>query len=74
MISPKYSITATIKSNVIGIAYLGELEIHAVLMYHCATYSVWPGQLHLVLYLALTAKTMDTPAPNDQHVLQKLSY
>ena len=30
-------------------------------MYHCATCSVWPGPLLIFLYLALTAKTLDTP-------------
>ena len=33
-----------------------------VLTYHCATYSVWPSLLLIVLYLALTAKPFETPA------------
>ena len=38
MISPKHSISATIEGNVIDSRYVGELEIHVVLPYHCATY------------------------------------
>ena len=57
MISPQHSITATIEGKVIDVTYVGELEIHAVLTYHCATYSVLPGP---PLYLALTAKTLNT--------------
>ena len=43
-------------------------------MYHCATYSVWPGPLHTFEYLALTAKTLDTPdlkVPSSLLVVQK---
>ena len=61
MISPKHGITASIEGNVIDITYVGELEIHAEFTYHSATYSVWPGPLLFVLYLAPTAKTLDTP-------------
>ena len=56
-------------SNVIDITYVGELEIHTVLMYHCDAYSVWPGPLHIVLYLDFTAKTLGTPALSKQHVI-----
>ena len=38
MINPKYSITPTIERNVIDIIYVGELGIHTVLTYHCATF------------------------------------
>ena len=38
MIRPKHSISTAIEDNII---YVGELEIHTVLTYHCATYSVW---------------------------------
>ena len=62
MIRPKHSITATIENNVIDFIYVGELEMHTVVTYQCATYSVWPGPLLIVLYLALTAKTYETPA------------
>ena len=61
MISAKHCITGTIEGNGIDIIYIGELEIHTVLMYHCATYSVSSGSLLIVLYLALTAKSLDTP-------------
>ena len=37
MISPKQSITSSIEANVIEITYVGELEVHTVLTYHCAT-------------------------------------
>ena len=60
MISPKHIINATITANVVDIIYVGELEIHTALTYHCATYSVWPGPLLIVLYLALTAKPLET--------------
>ena len=60
MICPQHSITATIEGKVIDIKYVGELEIHAVLTYHCATYSVLPGPSLIALYLALTAKTLNT--------------
>ena len=49
MLGTQYGVTATIDGNVIGITYVGELEIHTVLTYHCATYSVWPGPLFIVL-------------------------
>ena len=45
MISPKYSIIATITGNVVDITYVDELEIHTALTYHCATNSVWHGPL-----------------------------
>ena len=61
MISQKLSITFTIDGNVIVIIYIGEIEIHTVLMYHCASYSVRPCPLLIVLYLALAAKILDTP-------------
>ena len=57
MINAIHSITATIE----GIIYVGELETHTVLMFHGVTDSVWPGSLFIVLYVALTAKTLDTP-------------
>ena len=60
MISPKNSITATIEGSAIDSIYVGELETHTVLTNHCATYSAWPGPMLIVLYLALTAKTLDT--------------
>ena len=62
MISAKHSVSATIESNVIDIVYVDEIEIHTVLTYHCATYTVWPGPFLVVLYLALNAKSLDTPA------------
>ena len=69
MNSPKRSITATIEGNVIDVIYVDELEIHAVLSYHCASYCVWPGPLLIVLYMTRTAKILDTPeleqAPED---------
>ena len=58
IIAPKHSITAAIEGNVIDIIYAGELEIHIVLTYHCATYSMWLGPLVIFLYLDLTAKTL----------------
>ena len=61
-ISPKHSISATFGGNGIDIIYVGELKVHAVLSYHYATYSVWPGPLLIVLYLALTSESLDTPA------------
>ena len=60
MIRPKHSISATIEDNVIDTICLGELEIHRVLAYHCAAYSVFPVPLLIVLYLALQAKILDT--------------
>ena len=60
MIRPKHSISATIEDNVIDTICLGELEIHRVLAYHCAAYSVFPVPLFIVLYLALQAKILDT--------------
>ena len=38
----KHSISATIEGNVTDIIYVGELEIHTVLTYHCA--GVAPGE------------------------------
>ena len=61
IISPEHSISAAIEGIVIDITYLGELEPHTVLPYHCVMYSVWPGPLFIVLYLALTANSLDTP-------------
>ena len=79
IISPKHSITTTIEDSVIDIIFVGKLEVHTIVTYHCATYSVYPGLLltivtyHcatysvypglllIVLYLALTAKTLRTP-------------
>ena len=61
MINAIHSITATIEGIVIDIIYVGELETHTVLMFHGVTDSVWPGSLFIVLYVALTAKTLDTP-------------
>ena len=61
MDNPEHSISATIEGSVSYIIDAGELEIHTVLTYHCATYSVRPGPLTVVLYLALTAKSLDTP-------------
>ena len=62
MISPRHSVTTTIEGNAIDIIYLGVLEIRAVITYHCATYSMWPGPLLIVLYLGFAAKTLNTPA------------
>ena len=62
MIGPEHRINATIDINVIDIIYESELEIHTLITYHCASYSVWHGSLLIVLYLALPAKSMDTPA------------
>ena len=45
---------------VMDIIYVGELETYTVLTYHCASYSVWPSLLLILLYLALNAKTLDT--------------
>ena len=45
---------------VIDIIYVGELEIHTVLTYHCTTFSLWPGPLPIVLHMGLTAKPSDT--------------
>ena len=59
--SPEHSINATIEANVIDPIYVDELEIYTVLTYHCATYSLWPGPLLIVLYLALNAKGVSTP-------------
>ena len=41
----------------IDIKYVGELEIHTV---HYATYNAWPGQLLIVMCLALDTKCLDT--------------
>ena len=65
MIGPKHSITATIEGNVIDITYVDKLEIQTVFMYHCATYGAWPILLLIVLYLVLTAKSLDTPGIKD---------
>ena len=43
MINRKLSISANNDGNAADIIYVGELEILSVLMYHCATYSLWPG-------------------------------
>ena len=32
---PKHSISACIEGNVMGFIYVGKLEIHTVLAYHC---------------------------------------
>ena len=61
LVGPKHSISAIIEGNIIDIIYVGELEIHTVLSYHCAIYSVWPNLLLIVLFLALNAKSLDTP-------------
>ena len=60
--SLKHGIATAIAGNVIDIIYAGEQEIYTVLTHHCATFSVWSGPLSTVLYLALTAKTLGTPA------------
>ena len=64
MIYLKHNITATIEGNVIDIIYVGEPEIQIVLTNSYLTYRVWPGPLLIVLYLALSAKTLDTLALN----------
>ena len=74
MTSPKHNISATIEGNAVDIIYVGELEIHTVLTYHCANYSVWPGSLLIVLYLALTAKTLDTPCSIMIHFYNALKF
>ena len=61
MISLQHRITATIEANVSDIIH-GDLEIHTVLLYHCATYSVWPGSVPVVLHMVFTAETLDTHA------------
>ena len=61
MINAMRSIIATIEGNVFDIIYVGELEIHTVLMCHCAAYSLWPAPLYIALYLALAAKALDIP-------------
>ena len=61
VINLKHSIIFTIEGNVFDIIYVGELEVHTVLMCHCATYSLWPAPLYIALYLALAAKTLDIP-------------
>ncbi|XP_044052223.1 general transcription factor II-I repeat domain-containing protein 2-like [Siniperca chuatsi] len=58
--NPKDSITAPTESNVLHI--IGDLEIHTVIMCQYVTSCVWPGPLLIFLYLALTKKTLDTPA------------
>ena len=58
MLSPKHSITATINGYVIDIRYVGEPETRTV---HCATDSVWPGPLLIVLYLVFKGKSSDSP-------------
>ena len=59
-ICPKHSISAAIEGNVIDVTYVGDLEIHRVLTYHCPKYSVWPGLLLIVVCLALTVKSLTT--------------
>ena len=54
VISTKHSITATFEGNG-QILYVGELEIHTVLTYHCATYNMLPGPLLIVPYLLITS-------------------
>ena len=49
MTRPKHSITSTIEGNVIEIIHAGKLEIHTVLINHCATYSVF-GPVHCLLF------------------------
>ena len=61
MINLNYSISTTNECNFIGITYVGELEVHAVVTCHCAKYSVCPGPLLIVLNLALIANALDTP-------------
>ena len=61
MISPKHSNSATIEGDVIDLIYVGELEIHTVLACHCVAYSVWPGPLPVVLYVAPSAEISDSP-------------
>ena len=60
-IIPKQCITATIEDIAIDIVYVGELEIHTTLTDCCATFRIWSGPLLIALYLALTAKALDTP-------------
>ena len=64
MISSNHCFTATIEGNVIDINHIGELEIHAVDHSLTLSYLQRPGLLVIVLYLALTAKTLDIPASN----------
>ena len=68
MRSPEHSIIAAIEGNVIDVIYVGEREIHIVLTYHCAAYILWPGPLLIVLYLALSAKTLDTSLVHDREM------
>ena len=60
MISPKHR--SSDEGNVIDFIYVGELKIHTVFIYHCATYRAWPGPLLIVLYVAPNLKGLDTPA------------
>ena len=60
MTSPKHSITATIESNIFDFIYVGELEINTELTHHCPKYSVWPGPLPITVYMAHTAKALET--------------
>ena len=62
LISPKQSINATTEGNATDTIYIGELVIDTVSTYHCATHSVWPGQLLIALYLAPNAESLGTPA------------
>ena len=55
MISPKHGITAALEGTVIGIMYVGELEIHTVLTYQYVTYSARLGPFLIALYVAFTA-------------------
>ena len=64
----KHSITATIEGNVFHIRNVGELQIHTILTYYCASYSVSPGPFAIALYLACT----ETPYFNSKHKYQKI--
>ena len=41
--------------------YVSEAKIHTLLTYHFTNYIVCSGPLFIVLYLALTTETLDTP-------------
>ena len=78
MISPKYSVSATTEGNVIDIIYVGELEIPTVSMYHCASYSVLPGPLLIVLYKSLDTLILDeasgVPSEYARYSVNTLGY
>ena len=71
MLSTKHSIAVTIDGNAIDFIHTGEIEIQhsESTQYEGITYRVWPGLSFIVLYLARTAKSLDTP---DLHINDRL--